>query len=342
MRFDIQGPATPEVSAQTPFPRVISFLQRNKPGKRWIVGGILLACVLAGLWLLSAPGAFPRNSVIPIPEGASALSFGSELKEAHVIRSAFLFRTFAHLTGFDHHLDTGAYAFTKPEPLLTVLWRIAHAEHGISPVRITLTEGMTRFDMANTFKASLPGFDAEGFLRESSTSEGYLFPETYFFMPGDPPDSIVERLRGQFASSTAGHAAVLAASKHSLPDIVVMASILEREAKTPEDMRIVAGILWNRIADGMPLQVDAAFGYAHRQNGYTPTAADLDSDSPYNTYRNQGLPPTAISNPGIDALLAAANPAKTTYVYYLTGSDGKMHYAATFEEHKRNKALYLK
>lgn len=335
MQFDISGPRMPE----RPFRVAVSTIRHYE---RTLIGGVLLICIIIGLWLISAPGNFPQNSLITIPAGSSAQSFGRTLAEGHYIRSEFLFRAFAHLTGFDHRLDTGAYAFTKPESLPVMLWRIEKGEHGISPVRVTITEGMTRFDIATALKASLPGFDAENFLSESSTSEGYLFPETYFFMPGDAPDAIITRLKAQFASSTAPIASDIAASPHSKQDIVIMASILEREARTPEDMRVVAGILWNRIKNGMPLQVDAAFGYAHQQNGYTPTAADLDSDSPYNTYRNRGLPPTAISNPGLAALTAAANPATTKYVYYLTGTDGEMHYAVTFEQHKANKAKYLK
>lgn len=335
MQFDINGPsAVPKLQHA-----YISYIRSHE---RWLIGGVLLLCAVIGLWLISAPGNFPRESVITIPPGSSAQSFGEILAQNHAIRSAFLFRAVAHLTGLDHHLDTGTYAFTKPESLPVVLWRIAHAEHGIAPVRVTLTEGMTRFDIANTFEGSLPGFDKKAFLVESSTSEGYLFPETYFFMPGDAPGGIVAQMTAQFASSTASIDPNLSSSRHSLSDIVNMASMVEREAKTPQDMRIIAGILWNRIANGMPLQVDAAFGYIHHQNGYTPTAADLESNSLYNTYKNRGLPPTPISNPGLTAILAAAQPAKTNYLYYLTGTDGKMHYATTFEQHKKNKSLYLK
>ncbi len=124
--------------------------------------------------------------------------------------------------------------------------------------------------------------------------------------------------------------------------IELEASILEREAKLPADKRIVAGILYNRLKLGMALQVDAAFGYVHGIDGYTPTAADLASNSPYNTYRFPGLPPTPISNPGLDSLLAAVTPTKTNYLYYITGTDGTMHYATTFAQHKANIVKYLK
>ncbi len=335
LQFDINTSLQPE----KPSHPYVALLYRYE---RWLNGGILLLCIVIGLWLISAPGVFPRNSLVTIPSGASAHDFAATLKQDHIIRYELLFRIAARLTLFDRHLDTGIYAFPKPESLPVVLWRIAHGEHGIAPVRVTITEGMTRFDIADTFEKSLPGFDAKAFLTESSSSEGYLFPETYFFMPGDAPKDIVTRLRTQFSSSTADIAPELASSKHSERDIVIMASILEREAKTPQDMRIVAGVLWNRIAQGMPLQVDAAFGYIHQENGYAPTAADLDSTSPYNTYKNRGLPPTAISNPGLDALRAAADPVKTNYLYYLTGSDGKMYYATTYAQHQKNIAQYLK
>lgn len=335
MPFDIDIPTPPVSRART-------YLEYSRSYERRVIAAVLLLGMCVGIWLILPPTAFPRNSVITIPPDSSAHAFATELSQEHVIRSAFVFRVLARVTGLDRHLDTGAYAFTKPESVLSVLWRISEAKHGIAPVRVTLTEGMTRFDMADTFKETLPGFDEKTFLQDASTSEGYLFPETYFFMPDDASNDIVARMRSQFASSTEENKAVLTASKHSLTDIVIMASILEREAKSPQDMRIVAGILWNRIENGMPLQVDAAFGYAHQANGYTPTATDLNSDSPYNTYKNRGLPPTAISNPGINALLAAAQPAKTSYVYYLTGSDGLMHYATTFTQHKKNKTLYLK
>ncbi|MBP9816793.1 MAG: endolytic transglycosylase MltG, partial [Candidatus Pacebacteria bacterium] len=103
----------------------------------------------------------------------------------------------------------------------------------------------------------------------------------------------------------------------------------------------VSGILWNRIELGMPLQVDAVFGYIQDTQTYSPSFDDLEIESPYNTYRNKGLPPGPIANPGVNSILAAVTPTKTEYLYYLTGRDGKMYYAETFEAHKANRARYL-
>jgi len=120
-----------------------------------------------------------------------------------------------------------------------------------------------------------------------------------------------------------------------------MASLVEKEARTLENKKLVAGVLWNRIKLHMPLQVDAVFGYINDRDTYAPSFADLTVDSLYNTYTHQGLPPGPIDNPGLDSIEAALYPATSTYLYYLTDKNGVMHYAKTFEEHKKNKEKYL-
>jgi UPF0755 protein len=120
-----------------------------------------------------------------------------------------------------------------------------------------------------------------------------------------------------------------------------MASIIEREARKSETRRIISDILWRRIELGMPLQVDAVFGYILGKSGYAPNFEDLKIISPYNTYLNRGLPPGPIANPGLDSILAAVEPKPNDWLYYLTGSDGKMYYAKTFEKHVANR-VHLK
>lgn len=266
---------------------------------------------------------------------------GTILAERGVVRSAFIFKAYTRLTFQDRSLANGPYVFDRPIGLVPLVYRLATGEHGLVTARVTFTEGMTITDMGRALRTELPDFDSERFYELASTSEGYLFPDTYFFIPGTEPQEVVERLRTRFDERVGTVQDSITASGRDLNDLVIMASIIEREAKTEEDMRIISGILWNRLENDMPLQVDAPFGYIHDENGYTPTARDLETDSPYNTYLNRGLPAGAISNPGLVALLAAATPKKTSYVYYLTGRDGQMRYARTFEEHKRNRELYL-
>lgn len=121
-----------------------------------------------------------------------------------------------------------------------------------------------------------------------------------------------------------------------------MASLLEEEARTTETRKMVSGILWKRLSAGMPLQVDAVFPYIIGKNTFEITLKDLEFDSPYNTYKYKGLPPGPISNPGKDSILAAIYPTKSDYWFYLSDKNGLMHYAITFDEHKINKAKYLK
>lgn len=291
--------------------------------------------------LFLPPAGFPSGHLIVIPEDALVSEMGEILADRGAIRSAFAFKVYTRLTFQDRSLTNGPYVFDHPIGLAPLVHRLATSDHGLVTARVTFTEGMTVADMGRTLESALPDFDTDGFLNLASTSEGFLFPDTYFFIPGTEPQEVVDRLRARFDERISTIQDVISASGRDLNDLVIMASIIEREAKTEEDMRIISGILWDRLESDMPLQVDAPFGYIHDENGYMPTARDLETDSPYNTYLNKGLPAGAISNPGLTALLAAATPEATPYVYYLTGRDGLMRYARTFEEHKRNRALYL-
>ena len=128
--------------------------------------------------------------------------------------------------------------------------------------------------------------------------------------------------------------------------IITIASIIQREAADKGDMKLISGIIWNRIFSGMKLQVDATLQYAKgsEKNGWWEEVKPKDKkiDSPYNTYTNLGLPPTAITNPGIDALLSAVTPLSSPYYFYLSDKEGEMHYAKTFAEHIANKGKYLR
>ena len=128
----------------------------------------------------------------------------------------------------------------------------------------------------------------------------------------------------------------------SLEEIIIMASLLEEEARQLETKQMIAGILWKRIKMGMPLQVDSSFQYVNGKNTFTLSLDDLKIDSPYNTYLYKGLPPTPISNPGLDSILAALTPTVSNYLYFLTGKDGNMRYAVTHDQHVANKEKYLR
>ena len=130
-------------------------------------------------------------------------------------------------------------------------------------------------------------------------------------------------------------------SGKTLREVVIMASLLEKEAAKTEDRRMVAGILWKRISIGMPLQVDAVFPYIIGKNTFDLTRADLKVDSPYNTYKYKGLPVGPIANPGLDSMVAAMTPVKSNYIFYLTDMQSKFHFSVTYAQHLANQKKYL-
>ena len=306
------------------------------------LSALLAAAVVAlaawYLFFLPAP-AFPEGHIITIEDGATLTDVARELHDDGVIRSPFLFKILGRLRGSD--MKAGKYVFAEPVGLLRVEERVADGAFGIEAKRVTFPEGATVREMARILKSAFPDFDSDAFLAEAIPLEGYLYPDTYFFYPDVTPHEVVVRMYADFSDHESDVADAVDAFGRPLRDDLIMASLLEKEARTLADRRMVAGILWNRIQKGMPLQVDAVFGYINDRDTYSPSFAELATDSAYNTYTHAGLPPGPIGNPSEESLLAAVTPAKTDDLYYLTGKDGQMHYAKTFAEHKANRAKYL-
>ncbi len=302
----------------------------------------LVALFLASYYAFAAPAAFVPGTTVRVSYGTSLPEIAQQLATAHVVRHPALLRAALRLSGESGSLQTGVYRFNAPQNLFLVAYRLVAGDYGLPPVRLTFIEGMTVREAAEQVASTSLSVSADEFISAASGQEGYLFPDTYFFQPSADAASIVAMMRKNFDVKIAPLAADIRASGHSLADIVTMASLVEKEARTTADRRMVAGILWNRIKRGMPLQVDAVFGYIFDRDTYSPSFADLKVDSPYNTYTHKGLPPGPICNPGLDAIEAALNPAHTSDLYYLTGKDGTMHYATTYAEHQANEHLYLR
>lgn len=306
--------------------------------KRLYAHAVVVLVLLFGFFFFVAPAEFPVGKIITIKENTSFEETARMLEDEHILSSALLFKIVARIGQADRSIQAGEYVFSKPLGLSSVLYRMVNGISGIPTVRVTFPEGVTVIQIAQIVEEKLPHFDSAGFITLAAKDEGYLFPDTYDFPLAITPEEVRLRLRNRFDQVTKD----LALTDQELGSIVTMASLLEKETKTPEERRIVSGILWKRLSLGMALQVDAVFGYIQGIDTYHPSGKDLDIDSPYNTYKYSGLPPGPIANPGEDSLKAALEPAATEYLYYLTGKDGVMYYARTFEEHKKNKELYLR
>lgn len=300
-----------------------------------------LFVTLAYLFFIEPPVGFPLHKLVTIDDGASLSQVARSLQQAQVVRSAIALEVVVTAMGKEHAVRSGDYLFKEPQNLFEVARTISTGAYGLDPIRFRIMEGMTVTQMAKIFSLELERFNTDRFLREAKSQEGYLFPDTYFFLPNASDELIVKTMRQNFDAKIAPLLPAIASSTRSLADIITMASILEREAHTTDDRKKIAGVLWNRLTRGMPLQVDAVFLYTLGKNTFQLTIEDLQTDGPYNTYTRKGLPPTPIGNPSMDSIMAALYPEKSSYFYYLADKSGTTHYSKTYAEHLQKKALYL-
>ena len=191
--------------------------------------------------------------------------------------------------------------------------------NSITSVSVTIPEGFDIDQVGATFSAKLKNFNESKFLSVTQGKEGYLFPDTYFFLNNANETDVIKSMSENFDKKITPLNSAIKASGKSEKEIITMASIIEHEAEGNSDRQVIAGILWKRISLGIPLEVDSA-----------PT-----------TYQTKGLPASPICNPGMQSILAALYPQSSPYLYYLHDKEGNVHYASTFEEHKVNKQKYL-
>lgn len=304
-----------------------------------VVAGI--AAALLYTQAIAPPDSFPAGALVSVPEGETVPEVAQTLARQNVIRSPLMFRLFLRLMGRDRSARAGDYVFKRPVSVFSVARAVAAGEFGLEPIRIRIPEGATTQEMARVFPLRLERFDAANFLAQAAPQEGYLFPDTYFFLPNATEDTVIRAMRQNFDQQIASIAPEIASSTRSLEEIVTMASILEREAYNTRDRRMIAGVLWNRIERGMPLQVDAVFFYTLGKGTFDLTMKDLTTPSPYNTYINKGLPPTAIGSPSLDSLRAAADPIESEYLFFLADKRGVTHYCEDYACQLANKRRYF-
>lgn len=309
------------------------------------LGIVAAALFVSGIYayyaLIIPPDTFVPETLLTIEEGSSLSLIASKLEQAGVVRSATTFQTLAAVSGNANRLQAGDYYFERPLTVFEVLDRVHRGDTGLTPIVITIPEGATSYEIARTFQESLARFDAATFLTLAREREGYLFPDTYRFFPNATAGQVLDAMEENFYNRIASVAEKINEFGRPLEEVVTMASLLEKEARRHETRQKVAGVLWNRVDIGMPLQVDAVFGYIHSTSTYHPLFSDLEVDSPYNTYKNVGLPPGPIANPGLSSIEAAVTPTSSDYLFYLTGRDGNMYYGRSYDDHLRNRRLYL-
>lgn len=304
-----------------------------------VTAGVI--ALLSYVYVIQPPVNFPLQQLVTVQEGASVDEIAEALYQNGVIRSPVAFKTIAAVTGQARSLRAGDYLFKEPKSIFAVVRTVALGAFGLEPEKIRIPEGATTRSMAIIYKSRLLRFDSDKFLAKAQPQEGFLFPDTYFFLPNATEDTVIQAMRQAFDDQMLPYQAQIASSSYSLHDIITMASIIEREASRSDDRRKISGVLWNRINKKMPLQVDVTFLYTLGKNTFQLTLTDLRSDNPYNTYVHKGLPPGPIGSPSLNSIQAALNPEKSNNLFYLADNGGTTHYSRTYEEHLAKKRMYL-
>jgi len=312
-----------------------------------LLGFLLISVVFLFLWWNQAiKPANPIDNkpiIFTIQRGDDIRKIAERLKKDNLIRSPVAFFIIARFGGVGERIQAGEFRLKPSMDLMTIANTLTH---GTSDIWITIPEGWRNHEIALklTKEFNIP---EEDFLKYAK--EGYMFPDTYLIPKDINGEKIANIMLDNFNKKITSDIYDKAGQKGLSPNqLIIVSSLVEREAKFENDRPLVASVILNRLKIGMKLDIDATVQYAL---GYQPeektwwkkslTMEDLEIDSPYNTYKYPSLPPTPICNPGIAVINAVINAPKTDYLYYLSDKSGKMYYAKNIEEHNLNIKNYL-
>ncbi len=317
---------------------------------------ILIAAVLAGWfgYAIFADRSHPAEIThVIVPRGSTFHDIADQLAKNGVIGNITAFRVYAKLRHADTAARAGAFRFQPHVSAANVLAQLVSGGAQIAKW-VTIPEGFTAKQIAQRLQenglGSAQAYE-QTFMHQSivvggvrtKNLEGYLFPSTYLVPLDATPQSVAQMMTAQFQRELPPGAAQKAkAHGLTVPQAIVLASLIEREAKADDERALMAGVYYNRLRIGMPLEVDASIEYVLPQHHDVITYGDLKTDSPYNTYLHQGLPPTPIANPGEPSIVAALNPKPSPYLYYVYKGNGHHAFAKTLAEQTANIAKYLK
>ena len=354
-RRDGSGPEPPQGGGGAPAP----------PGRRrrWpaVLGLLGLAVVAVAVWFLVSifqpfHGDGGRQVAVTIPRGAGMSRAADVLANRGVISSAFFFKLRAKLDGTSD-IKSGTYLLRTDASYGSVLTALEKGPPPAKATNVTITEGHTRREVDRLLRrTSLQGSYLSATLRSPllrpqqygaprgvQSLEGFLFPATYQVAIGAPVRALVDKQVQTFKQRFRTVNLAYARSKHLTPyDVLTIASMIEREAALDRERPLVAAVIYNRLKQGIPLGIDATIRYAVNNFDRPLTLSQLAIDSPYNTRKHQGLPPTPIDNPGLKSIQAAAHPAHVGYLYYVVkpGACNEHAFSSTAAQFAQDQARY--
>lgn len=311
---------------------------------------LLLGWYLFCLFVPPGSGAIVHDASFPAGSGIRKLA--AELRTAGVIRSSWHLILVSRLRGEARRLKAGDYRFTDAMTPSEILRKLVEGD--VDYRRFTLPEGYSIYQAAelleqkgyfrrDAFLARCGDAALLGRLEISASSvEGYLYPATYNLSRSDGEEQLIAQMVGQFNKAYSGLTGGEGGGGLTRHQVVTLASIIEKEAVSPDEKPLISSVFHNRLRLGMPLQSDPTAVYGVRAFSGKVSKADIGRRSPYNTYLISGLPPGPIGNPGSEALRAARQPARTNYLYFVARRDGTHHFSSTLEEHNRAVARFLR
>ncbi len=307
--------------------------------------------------LLGAVSADAHEQIFRVGAGQGVNAVGRTLKSAGLVKSSLAFDILVRAMHAEAKIHAGTYSLTPDQNVLQVITVLTSGKFATGGT-VTLIEGWDLKEYRTYL--SKQGFSADAFdsLTKNAelwngnydflkpigkaTLEGYLFPDTYAVDTDRDTKQLLQKMLRNFDSKMSQDMReAIAKQKSTIEEVVILASIIEKEVSQTKDRKIVADIFLKRLKDNIALQSDATVNYITDSGRTKSTAKDLLIDSPYNTYKYRGLPPGPIGNPSLDALKAVIYPESNPYYYFLTDSAGTVHYAKTFAEHQKNKERYL-
>jgi peptidoglycan lytic transglycosylase G len=309
---------------------------------RWLMAiTAVLVVVIAGVvgygyYLFTRPGPLETSRVVFIPKGAGVDQITTRLHKAKVIGNRFSFKIWIRVYGAHGRLKAGEYRFPRSVSQKGAMQVLTQGKQILR--RVTIPEGWTTYQILARIRRN-PGLKGTVTL---SPKEGSLLPDTYLFVRGETRDQLIRRM--QKAMTTVVSRA-WARRQPGLPlrsrrEAVILASIIEKETSKKAERKRVSGVFINRLRKGMRLETDPTVIYSVTGGkgplGRRLLRKDLRRDHPYNTYRNKGLPPGPIANPGKAAIVAAVNPMAHEEFYFVADGTGGHAFAKTFKEHKKN------
>ena len=315
---------------------------------------VLITCLL---WYLAClfvpPGKGAVVCDLSFPAGSGIRKLASELKASGVIRSSWHFILLTRLRGEAHHLKAGDYRFSDDMTPDIILKKIVSGD--VDYRKFTLPEGYSIYQAAELLEQK-GYFKKAAFLEKcrdkallarlglnEATAEGYLYPATYNLSRNGGEEQLLEQMVGQFNKAyTARMGGSQKVQRFSRHEIITLASMIEKEAVSADERPLISSVFHNRLRIGMPLQSDPTAVYGVRAFSGKVSKEDIQRNSPYNTYLNKGLPPGPIGNPGIDAVAAALNPAKSDYLYFVARQDGTHQFSKNLADHNNAVVRYLK